>query len=108
MAYFTGTVAFVSHVQDQNNYDFVYIASDGTVKQGRISNGETPIVEEGSVDVSQPLFVRVVGNGTHFRGYINKEMVVHGHGETPQPGSIGLKFNGSGSVLLQKMQLTKL
>lgn len=108
MASFTGTVEFVSHIQDQNNYDFVSIASGGTVKQGRMSNGEPQIFEEGSVDVSQPLFVRVVGNGTHFRGYINKEMVVHGHGDAPKPGRIGLKMNGSGSVLLQKMGLTKL
>lgn len=108
MASFTGTVEFVSHVQDGNNYDFVSIVSDGTVKQGRMSNGEPEIFEEGTTTVSQPLFVRVVGNGTHFRGYINQKLVVHGHGEAPQPGSVGLKFNGSGTVLLQKMGLTQL
>jgi hypothetical protein len=35
-------------------------------------------------------------------------MVVHGHGDAPQPGSIGLKLDGSGTFLLQKMSLTKL
>ncbi|MCW9706238.1 DUF2231 domain-containing protein [Fodinibius salsisoli] len=108
MASFDGTAWFVSHVQDQNNYDFVSIASGGTVKQGRMINGEPQIFEEGSVDVSQLLFVRVVGNGTHFRGYINEEMVVHGHGDAPKPGRIGLKMNGSGTLLLQKMSVTQL
>jgi uncharacterized membrane protein len=108
MASFEGTAWFVSHVQDQNSYDFVSVASNGTVKQGRMTNGEPEIFEESTTDISQPLFVRVVGNETHFRGYVNKEMVVHGHGDAPQPGSVGLKLDGSGSFLLQKMSLTKL
>lgn len=108
MAGFDGTVFFVTHVQDESSYDFVSIASDGTVKQGRMANGEAKIYEEGNTDVSQPLFVRVVGNGTHFRGYINQEVVVHGHGDAPKTGSVGLKLDGSGTFLLQKMSLTKL
>lgn len=105
---FNGTVEFVTHVQDANNYDFVSVASDGTVKQGRMNNGEAMIFEEGSVETSQSLFVRVVGNGTHFRGYINEEMVVHGHGDAPAPGKVGLKLNGSGTFLLQKMSVAML
>lgn len=108
MASFDGTAWFVSHVQGQNNYDFVSITSNGTVKQGRMTNGEPEIFEEGSTDVTEPLFVRVVGNATHFRGYINEEMVVHGHGDAPEPGSVGLKLDGSGTFLLQKMSVTKL
>jgi hypothetical protein len=108
MSSFDGTVLFVNHVQDKNNYDFVSIASDGTVKQGRRYDGETTIFKEGSTDVSQPLFVRVVGNGEHYKGYINKELVVHGHGDAQQPGTIGLKLDGSGTLLLQKLSLTQL
>jgi len=108
MSSFEGTAMFVTHVQDENSYDFVSVASDGTVKQGRMTNDEPEIFEEGTTDVSQSLFVRVVGNGAHFRGYINNEMVVHGHGDAPPPGSVGLKLDGSGTFLLQKMSLTKL
>ena len=108
MTSFDGTAWFISHVQDASNYDFVSISSDGTVKQGRMTNGGPEIFEEGSADISEPLFVRVVGNGTHFRGYINEEMVVHGHGDAPKPGSVGLKLDGSGTFLLQKMSVTKL
>jgi uncharacterized membrane protein len=108
MSSFEGTVEFVSHVQNNENYDFVSISSDGTVRQGRIESSETTIFEEGNIDVSQTLFVRVVGNGTHFRGYINEKMVVHGHGDEPQPGNIGIKLNGSGTFLLQKMTVTQL
>ncbi|MEP1305413.1 MAG: DUF2231 domain-containing protein [Balneola sp.] len=103
-----GTVTLANHVQDKENYDFVSINSDGTVKQGRLVNGEEEIFEEGTTDVSKSMFVRVVGNGTHFRGYINKEMVVHGHGDAPKAGSVGFKVEGNGTVLLEKMDLTQL
>ncbi len=108
MSSFDGTVLFVNHLQNESSYDFVSIASDGTVKQGRMKDGKTTIFKEGSTDVSQPLFVRVVGNGEHYKGYINKEVVVHGHGDAQQPGTVGLKMEGSGTLLLQKMSLTQL
>jgi uncharacterized membrane protein len=103
-----GMVMLTNNVQDESNFDFVSVASDGTVKQGRLVNGEEEIFEEGTTDVSKSMFVRVVGNGTHFRGYINKEMVVHGHGDAPKAGSVGLKVEGSGTLALQKMSLTQL
>lgn len=108
MSSFEGTVLFVTHVQDTNNYDFVSIASDGTIQQGRVNDGEQTVFEEGTTDISAPLFVRVVGDGTHFRGYVNEEMIVHGHGDAPQPGRVGLKLEGSGKVLLGKMSVTPL
>lgn len=108
MSSFEGTVLFVTHVKNVNNYDFVSIASDGTIQQGRINGVEQTVFEEGTTDTSAPLFVRVVGDGTHFRGYVNEEMIVHGHGDAPQPGRVGLKLEGSGKVLLRKMSVTPL
>jgi uncharacterized membrane protein len=108
MSALKGIVNMTYNVQDKDNYDFVSIASDGTVKQGRMANGEAEIFEEGTTDVSKALFVRVVGNGTHFRGYIDKKMVVHGHGDAPEAGSVGLKMEGSGTLLIKKMSMTQL
>lgn len=103
-----GMVMLTNNVQDESNFDFVSVASDGAVKQGRLVNGEEELFEEGTTDVSKSLFVRVVGNGAHFRGYVNKEMVVHGHGDAPKAGGVGLKIKGSGTVVLEKMSMTKL
>jgi uncharacterized membrane protein len=105
---FDGTVVLTNNVQNESNFDFVSVASDGTVKQGRIANGEEEIFEEGTTDVSKSMFVRVVGNGDHFRGYINKEMVVHGHGDAPKEGGVGFKVVGNGTVVLEKMSMTQL
>ncbi|MEQ8577984.1 MAG: DUF2231 domain-containing protein [Balneola sp.] len=103
-----GKIMLTNNVIDESNFDFVSITSNGIVKQGRIANGEEEIFEEGTTDVSKIMFVRVVGNGTHFRNYVNKEMIVHGHGDAPKAGGVGLKVSGSGTIVLEKMSLTKL
>ncbi|MBO6620395.1 MAG: hypothetical protein JJ892_09890 [Balneola sp.] len=103
-----GMVMLTNNVQDESNFDFVSVASDGTVKQGRMVNGKEELFEEGTTDVSKSMFVRVVGNGTHFRGYVDKEMVVHGHGDAPKAGGVGIKIMGDGTVVLEKMSLIKL
>ena len=105
---FDGKAILSSHVQDQLNYDFVSIHSDGTVMQGRMTDGLTEIFDEGSADISEPVFVRVVEDGTHFRGYVDKEMVVHGHSSAPASGSVGFAFNGSGTLIIDKIEMTKL
>ena len=105
---FEGLVYFVNHVQDQDNYDFVSVHSNGTVKQGRLSDGKSEVFDEGMTKISAPLFIRVVSDDTHFRGYIDKTMIVHGHADAPQSGGIGLAFNGSGKLIVDRIALTKL
>ncbi|SHF11966.1 Uncharacterized membrane protein [Fodinibius roseus] len=105
---FNGEISLVNHMQDAQNYDFVMLSSDGTVSQGRVSGGNRQVFAEESYSASGMLFIRTVGNGTHFRGYINKEMVVHGHGDAPEAGSVGLKLNGTGTILIDRMTLTQL
>lgn len=105
---FKGEVSLVNHVQGPRNYDFVTLSSEGTITQGRVVEGKRKIFAEEKYSASGLLFIRTVGNGTHFRAYINKEMAVHGHGDAPEPGSIGLKMDGSGTILLDKIVLTQL
>ena len=108
MSTFEGVVMLTNNVVDESNFDFVSISSGGEVIQGRLVNGKETIFEKGSNDTSKPMFVRVVSSGTHFRGYIDKKMVVHGHGDAPKDGAVGLKIKGSGKILLEKMSLSKL
>lgn len=103
-----GEIQIIHHFQDQSNYDFVSIDSDGIVIQGRYNQSEKTVFEESSINQSGMLFVRVVSDGTHFRGYINQEMVVHGHGNAPDSGAVGLQLRGNGSVLIDQIELTQL
>lgn len=103
-----GEIQLAHRVQDPNNYDFVSLNSDGTIRQGRIQDGETILYEEGSFEPQGTLYLRVVTDGTHFRGYIDREMKVHGHGDAPVAGSVGIWLEGSGFVNISSIELTQL
>lgn len=104
---FKGDVSLVNHVQDAQNYDFVTLSSDGTISQGRVNEGNREVLAEESYSASGMLFIRTVANGTHFRGYINKEMAVHGHGNAPQAGNVGFRLDGSGTLIIDSISLTQ-
>lgn len=108
MSDFNGEIELVHHFLDTENYDYVSLNSDGTVIQGRIAGGSDTKFEEATDSESGMLFIRVVGNGTHFRGYINQQMVVHGHGDAPSSGAAGIRIQGSGDILIDKFELTQL
>jgi hypothetical protein len=105
---FEGEISLVNHVQDPQNYDFVTLSSEGTISQGRVSNGKREVFGEEEYSASGMLFVRTVVNDTHFRAYINKEMAVHGHGDAPEAGSVGLRLNGSGTIIIDSISLAQL
>ncbi len=108
MTAFNGELKIAHHVQDAQNYDFVALTSDGEISQGRKTNNQVKLFEEKEFQSDGLKFIRVVSDGTHFRGYINKEMVVHGHGDEPDVGSVGLKINGHGKLQIQRIELTQL
>ncbi len=103
-----GEIRLAHHIKDTLNYDFLSLNTNGTIRQGRLQNGETTIFEEGSFAPEGELFVRVVADGTHFRGYVNREMKVHGHGDAPKSGSVGIRLRGNGSILISKIEMTQL
>ena len=105
---FKGEVELATHVQDTENYDFITLTTGGAIRQGRMNEGNRTVFAEETYIETGLLFVRVVVNGTHFRGYINKEMVVHGHGDVPKPGKAGIAINGSGALLLDHIELDQL
>ncbi|MEX2604811.1 MAG: DUF2231 domain-containing protein [Gracilimonas sp.] len=103
-----GEIKFVHHVQDTQNYDFVSLHSNGTIRQGRMQDGETTIFEEGFFEPQGTQYLRIVSDGTHFRGYINREMKVHGHGAAPEQGAVGIRLEGNGFVHLTSIEMTQL
>ena len=45
--------------------------------------------------------MKLITDGSHFRGYINNKLILHGHGDEPEPGSIGILFSGKGNVSIR-------
>ena len=97
MAAFTGVVRLVHHVLDVDNYNFMEV-DDKQIRLGRIAGGTIRVEDRGSASADGWIDLRVVSDGTHFRGYVNKKMVVHGHGTEPAPGPVGLYVQGTGVV----------
>ncbi len=104
---FDGTVMLVHHVQDAENYDFLAL-ENGTMRQGRVRQGQTTVFDEGSFNQEGWLSARVVSDRTHFRGYAGGQMIVHGHDDAPEPGPVGLRIEGTGTVLLGRLDVQSL
>ncbi|MFA6107870.1 MAG: DUF2231 domain-containing protein [Candidatus Latescibacterota bacterium] len=102
-----GEVRLMHHLQDRENYHFLSIAP-GIVGLGSVRQGQVTILDSDSCDTSGWLTARVVSDGKHFRGYVNDRLVVHGHGEEPARGFVGLRVDGRGQVLLQAFEVQAL
>jgi len=95
-----GKMELVHHFTDKNNYDFLEIGN-GEISLSRKSNGEIKIFKKNKFQNSGWIEVKVISDGTHFRGYVNNKMIVHGHDSEPEPGSIGIKLSGSGIISIK-------
>lgn len=105
---FDGEIELVHHFKDLQNYDYVLLNNDGEIRQGRVENGQRVVFDAGTFNPVGERFIRIVGDGTHFRGYVDREMNVHGHGDAPDSGSVGINLMGEGSLLISKVELTQL
>ena len=99
-----GELQILLHAQDADNFD--YFSVDGTTAAlGRMEGGTSTVFEEKTIDASGWLFLRVFGGDGHFRGYVNGDLVAHGHADDLPPGPFGLKVSGAGTVLVEQIQV---
>lgn len=61
--------------------------------------------DEAGIEVKDWFSLRAVGSGTHFRGYVNKKLLIHGHADEAAAGRVGFRIEGNGPVLLDKIQV---
>lgn len=104
---FRGAFMLVHHVQDSLNYDFIGLRT-GIMKLGRVTGGEETVEEQGPVQISGWFTLRAVGDGGHFRGYVNEKLIVHGHAEELPSGPVGFFIRGSGRILLDRIVVQSL
>lgn len=95
---FQGDFRLIHHFQNESSYDYLKLA-EGKISLGRNENGNDRILDTNPFD-SQVGSLSVVGDGRHFRGYINEKMVVHGHAASLAPGLAGIFIRGKGHLLL--------
>lgn len=104
---FSGAMAIVHHVQDVDDYYFLEV--DGKeIRLGRMNHGQVEVFDTGTIETNKWVMLRLVSAGTHFRGYVDSKMVVHGHGKEPMPGRVGLRVEGSGQLLLDDFSVEQI
>ena len=101
---FDGTLQIVHHVQGTLTYLFTEIAA-GTMRQGRMQNGQADIMDQKAFAGQGWQQIRVVADRTHFRAYAGGTLVTHGHGPAPEPGPVGLCLDGTVTVLLGRIDV---
>ncbi len=104
---FDGALMIVHHVRDDRNYLFTSIEK-GAMRQGRVQDGQVTLMGEHAFEGAGWQTFRVVADKTHFRAYAGGTMVTHGHGAEPEPGPVGLRLDGTGTVLLGRMAVQSL
>ena len=92
---FRGRVAIVHHVRDERNYDYLALSVDSgstTAEQGRVVAGVAEVFDRKTVGGfgDEVVTLHLVAQGSHFRGYLDEELLTHGHGTVAAPGTAGL------------------
>lgn len=104
---FEGEFMIVHHLINDNKYDFLRL-DDGEMILGRQTNSAGKILDRSPVDYSGPVRIRVVGSKSHFRGYLNEQLITHGHLSPLTPGKAGIMVDGQGTLQIFNMVVQSL
>ncbi len=77
---------------------------------GRIMDGNKKVLDtkDYQLDASQWNTLRFSAAGEHFKGYLNDEMITHGHDEEMEPGFAGIMVNGTGTIFIKSISILEL
>jgi uncharacterized membrane protein len=104
---FDGSFMLLHHIQDSLNYDFLSMERDQMIL-GRITNGDRNNMDSKITTFKDWFKFSVVADGRHFRGYVNDKLITHGHGDELPAGVVGLYFEGTGNILIDKIKVQSL
>ncbi len=102
---FAGKFGLIHHFKQQG-YDSFLIDKQTAVLGRKTTEGEKKFSQKKMPSISSPLVLKAVGAGTHFRGYVNGKLLVHGHGEAAAPGKTGIILEGTGKVAIASLTVT--
>ena len=102
--HFDGEFRILLHVQNSETFDF-FSATKNVFQLGRVNAGVETIFEEKELLESGWLELQIFGGEGHFRGYVNGELITHGHADDLEPGPFGMKIQGKGRLLVDQIQV---
>ncbi len=104
---FDGSLALAHHVLSLEDWEGLVLGPANRVALIRMKSGKEDVLKSTSL-----LFPRrqtrldVTAASGHFKGFVDGDMVVHGHGDSAPPGKVGLYYSGRG-VLKVELLTTK-
>lgn len=100
---FNGRFLLVCNLNTIDNYNFFAVeASKGRL--GQVKSGEISFRDEDDFDAAGWLNLKTIGGDDHYRGLINNNLVVHGHGRNLPAGRAGIFFMGTGKILIKNIK----
>ena len=102
---FEGTVSILHHFHSLNQYDYLKISNTEMIL-GRLLDGKKEVMDTKTVLSNKWNSYQVVGSGRHFKGYLNDNLIVHGHASALDAGSVGLRMNGIGVLGIGRIETT--
>lgn len=105
---FRGVFALVHHVNSPRDFDFLRLR-DGRLELGRRRGGADTVLDDASAPTFDGFYeLRAVGATTHVRGYVDGQLVVHGHGAALPVGPVGLFIEGEGRLRIDDLRVQPL
>ncbi len=98
-------VRVVHNATGVDGYHYTELQQDGSMSQGGRVAGADASMASGQSSVSGWQVLRVVGEGTHYRAYIDGRRVTHGHGPAAPAGRTGLHV-ADGTLYVSSLSAT--
>ncbi|MFV2072047.1 MAG: DUF2231 domain-containing protein [Thermoanaerobaculales bacterium] len=104
---FQGTVGLAHHVAAADVAVLFTVSTDGETSLLRRNGGEVEVFDNANVSApTSSLTLQSSVAGKHLKGFVDGEMVVHGHGGSGAPGSVGLMVDGKGTIRVIRVAVT--
>jgi len=102
---FNGEFRLVQNVADSSNFSFFSI-DDRKGSLGKLTDSQNDIMEESEIKKQKGwINIKSVASEGHYRGYVNDELVAHGHGSPMPSGRAGIFLSGKGKIRIDRIQL---
>ena len=105
---FDGTFGVLHHVAGSDSYDLLMVENGNLALARHRHQGDSTAGDATVATLTGWHLIEAVGVGGHFRGYLDGELVVHGHTDEGPAGRAGLLIEGTGRVRIDDLRVRPL
>ena len=102
---FSGTIGLALHVGGSDTLDFLTWDGSTMVLGARRNARDEQLASEPTAGDGGWHEIELVAAGTHFRGYLDGELIVHGHTDAAPVGPAAIMLEGTGKIRLDDIRI---